>query len=149
MANGSGDNTIRGLIGSVTADAKKLAQAQAELAKMEIRGATQEAGSAGGMFAGAAVAGGVGALFLLVTIAYVLVALGLPEWAGFGIVALVLLIAAAILAGVGRGRAKKMKSGLVLTKLEMQKTQLALSGQQQENLPAVRADSALDTRRTK
>jgi hypothetical protein len=143
VANGSADNSIRGLIGSVTADAKKLASAQAELAKMELRGTSQEAGSAGGMFAGAAVLGGLGGLFLLVTLAYVLVALGLPVWAGFGIVTLVLFIVAAILGLIGRSRAKHVKGGLELTKLEWQRTQRALSGQPQENLPAVRGGSSV------
>ena len=48
---------------------------------------------------------GIGAIFLLVTIAYV-IAVWLPVWAGFGIVTLVLLIVGAILVMVGRKRAK-------------------------------------------
>ena len=51
----------------------------------------------------------MGGIFLLVTIAYVLVQLGLPVWAGFGIVTLVLFIVGLILLIVGRGHAKKVK----------------------------------------
>ena len=48
----------------------------------------------------------LGVIFLLVTLAYVLVELGLPVWAGFGIVTLVLLLVGAIIALVGMRRAK-------------------------------------------
>ena len=51
----------------------------------------------------------LGGIFLLVTLAYVLVALGLPVWAGFGIVTLVLFIAAAILGLLGKKESAKIK----------------------------------------
>ncbi len=149
MANGSNDKGIRELIGSVTSDAKKLAQSQSELAKLEIRSTGKDAGAAGGMFAGAAAVGGMGGIFLLITIAYVLVALGLPEWAGFGIVTLVLILVAGILAAVGSSKAKSAKGAMELTKLEWERTQKALSGKPQETLPAVRSDSSVSTRQQK
>jgi hypothetical protein len=51
----------------------------------------------------------LGVIFLLVTLAYVLVQLGLPVWAGFGIVTAVLLLVGAILVLVGRNRAKQVQ----------------------------------------
>ena len=83
--------------------------AQVELAKAEIRQSAQQAGAAFGLIAFAIAVIGMGGIFLLVTIAYVLVQLGLPVWAGFGIVTLVLFIVGLILLIVGRGHAKKVK----------------------------------------
>ena len=80
-----------------------------ELPKPELQASARQAGLAFGLTAVAAVLAGVGGLFLLVTIAYVLVALGLPVWAGFGIVTLVLFIVAIILGLVGARHAKKVK----------------------------------------
>ena len=48
----------------------------------------------------------LGVIFLLVTLAYVLVQLGLQVWAGFGIVTLVLLLVGGIIALVGIRRSK-------------------------------------------
>ena len=50
----------------------------------------------------------LGVIFLLVTLAYVLVEVGLPVWAGFGIVTLVLILFGLILVLVGRSRAKSV-----------------------------------------
>jgi uncharacterized membrane protein YqjE len=147
MANEAADSSIKELITSVTADAKKLAQAQAELAKLEIDKTKQQAGAMGGMFAAAAVLGALGGLFLLITIAYVLVALGLPVWAGFGIVTLVLLLVAGILAAVGKSKADKMKGGLPATKLELERTKRMLTGSPTETSPAVRANATVSTKK--
>ncbi len=143
MAEGSPNTSIRALIGSVTADAKRLMQDQAELTKMEARGNSKAAGSTGGLFAGAAFIAVFGVLFILITLAFVLVAIGLPEWAGFGIVALLLILIAAILGGAGRAKAKKLSNGLAVSKAEWSKTRDALSGQPESNLPAPRPGSAV------
>lgn len=149
MANRSQDSSIRELVTAVTADAKKLAAAQAELAKIEMGSSGKQAGAAGGMFIAAAAVGGMGGIFVLITIAYGLVALGLPEWAGFGIVALVLLLVAAVVGAVGATKAKKARGVLELTKLEWSRTQKALSGAAPETLPAVRAGAAVSSRSAK
>jgi hypothetical protein len=100
------DPGIIELVRSAAADTTELVKQQIELTKAEVKENVRTAGSSFGLLAVGASILGVGALFLLVTIAYVLVALGLPVWAGFGIVTLVLFIIGAILVLVGRKRAK-------------------------------------------
>jgi hypothetical protein len=82
-------------------DIRTLVSDQIELTKTEIRSSAQTAGRAFGLLGAAAFIGLLFVIFLLVTIAYALVGLGLPTWAGFGIVSLVLLILAAVLGLVG------------------------------------------------
>lgn len=60
-------------------------------------------------------------IFLLVTIAYVFVAIGLPTWAGFGIVALVLLVTAIVTGLVAKSKAEKI-TGPDLSMGELTKT---------------------------
>lgn len=119
--------SIRQLISDVAKDAKHLLQVQAELAKVETKQTQQEAAKTGGAFAVAAGAGVMGGIFLLVTIAWALVELGLPTWAGFGIVTLVLLITAAIAGLIGKKQSRKIKA-LDVTKAELERTKQVLSG---------------------
>lgn len=96
------------LVRSAAADTTELVKQQIELTKAEVSQTVKTAGSSFGLLAVGAAILGIGAIFLLVTIAYVLVQLGLPVWAGFGIVTLVLFIIGAILVLVGRKRAKSI-----------------------------------------
>jgi len=121
--------SIRQLISDVAKDARHLMQSQAELAKVESKQTQKEAATTGGLFAVAAAAGAAGGLFLLLTIAWGLVALGLPIWAGFGIVTLVLFITAAIAGLVGKKKADQIKP-FEATKLQVERTKKALSGAQ-------------------
>ena len=107
--NGKVDPSVRELVLTVADNASALVSAQVELAKAEIRQSAQQAGAAFGLIAFAIAVIGMGGIFLLVTIAYVLVQLGLPVWAGFGIVTLVLFIVGLILLIVGRGHAKRSR----------------------------------------
>lgn len=119
--------SIVGLVKSASADAKKLATAQAQLLQAEMKQTGQQAGITGGLFIGAAVLGFLGFVFVLVTLAWVLVALGLPYWAGFGIVALLLLIVAAVLGLVGKKKAEGIK-GPQIAMAELEKTKAVLAG---------------------
>lgn len=83
--------------------------AQVELAKAEMRESAQSAARAFGMLVVAGVICFLGLIFLLVTIAYVLVQFGLPIWAGFGIVTAFLFLLGLILALVGKANASKVK----------------------------------------
>ncbi len=121
------DTSLKGLVTTAIADLQKLIKAQVELAKLELAGSAQAAAKTGGLLTGAITMAAVGGLFLLVTIAYVLVALGLPVWAGFGIVTAFLFLVAVILGLLGRSAAKKIK-GPERTIAEIEKTKKALRG---------------------
>jgi len=102
--------TIRELIGTAAQDVTTMLSGQVELAKAELRQSAKQAGSAFGLIAVAGVVALLALVFLLVTIAYAISALGLPVWAGFGIVTLALLILAAILALLGKKHAERVKA---------------------------------------
>ena len=93
------------LVRSAAADTTELVKQQIELTKAEIQQNVKTAGSSFGILAAGGAILGIGAIFLLVTLAYV-IAVWLPVWAGFGIVTLLLFIVGAILVMVGRKRAK-------------------------------------------
>lgn len=101
--------TVRELIGTAAQDISTILTGQVELAKAELRESAKQAGSAFGLLAVAGFLGVLAFIFLLVTMAYVLVQLGLPVWAGFGIVTLVLLLAALGLAVAGKKHFEKVK----------------------------------------
>lgn len=129
------DQSIRSLLVSVKTDATKLLQAQKELTQAELNETKQEAGTTAGAFFAALIFGSLGFIFLLVSIAWLLVFFGLPEWAGFGIVTLALLLIAGIAGVIGLISSKKIK-GFKLSKIEWEKTKAALTGGDEENLPA-------------
>lgn len=108
LSTQNSDPGIVALVRSAAADTTELVKQQIELTKTEIQQSVKTAGSSFGILAAGGVIIGLGAIFLLVTIAYVLVQLGLPTWAGFGIVTLFLFIVGAILMIVGRKRAKNV-----------------------------------------
>lgn len=119
--------SLRKLIMSVKDDAQSLVKGQVELTSTELKESSGAAGGVGALFIAALACLGMAGIFLLVMLAYILVALGLPVWAGFGIVALLLIIAGAIMGLIGRNTAKKVK-GPTLSKIEWEKTQAALTG---------------------
>lgn len=102
------DVSIAQLVTSATADVKTLVTDQIELTKVEIQASARTAGKSMGLLAAAAFVGVLFIIFLLVTIAYVL-DVWLPVWAGFGIVAVVLAIVAAILGIMGKKRLETVK----------------------------------------
>lgn len=123
----SSEPSIAQLVTSATVDVKTLVNDQIELTKVEIKTSAQTAGKSMGMLAGAAFVAVLCLIFLLVTLAYGLVALGLPVWAGFLIVAVLLGIVAAILGIVGKKRLEKVK-GPEQAKAQLELTKRALSG---------------------
>jgi hypothetical protein len=102
------DTSLSALVNSAIADGQTLVKQQIELAKSEMSYSAKQAAATSGMFVGAGVLGFLAFIFILVAGAYGIVAAGLPEWAGFLIVAGTLLLIAAILGVVGRSRAKKV-----------------------------------------
>lgn len=115
------DTSLRSLITRAAADAVTLFRAQTELAKAEFKQDGDRIAKTSVLFIMAGTLAFLGLIFVLVTIAYVLVQIGLPTWAGFGIVALFLIIVAAVLGIVGKTTADKIK-GPKLTMQEIEKT---------------------------
>ena len=99
------DTTIVDVIRSAIRDAQDLVRGEIALAKAEAREEVRRLGAGAAMLAGAALAGIIGLVFLLTTLAWGLSeGLGWPVWAGFGIVTVLMLIAAGALAFMGRAR---------------------------------------------
>jgi O-antigen ligase len=121
----SGEASLKDLIASAVADLQRLIKAQLALAKLELQQSGRAAGKTSVLLLGALSMAAMGGIFLLVTLAYVLVAIGLPVWAGFGIVTLVLFIVAAILGLLGRKAAQQIR-GPERTAAEIEKTKAAL-----------------------
>ena len=122
------NTSLKGLIAAAANDFSRLAKAQIELAQVELKDTGKAVAATSALIIGGITLAALGFIFLLVTLAYVLVAIGLPVWAGFGIVVLLLFIAAVVLFVLGRNRAKSIK-GPERFKRELQRTKDALSGQ--------------------
>ncbi len=119
--------SIKDLVQKTVADAKRLATAQMELAKTELSASGQKAGIGAGLGIATAGIAVFAVLFLLVTLALVFVALGLPAWAGFLIVAVLLIIAGTVTGLLARKHFNEAKPpNLALA--EFEKTKAALSG---------------------
>ena len=73
------------MISGVTQDISTLLRGEIELVKAEISQQARTVASGSGLLVGAAVVAGTGALFLLLTLAWLLDE-WLPTWAAFGIV---------------------------------------------------------------
>lgn len=122
-----GEASLKALIASAVADLQRLIKAQVALAKIELQESGRAAAKTSVFLIGALTMAGTGGLFLLVTLAYVLVALGLPVWAGFGIVTLLLFIVAMVFGLLGRKSAQAI-TGPERTIAEIEKTKAMLTG---------------------
>jgi hypothetical protein len=99
------DGSIVDVIKSALRDAQDLIRGEIALAKAEAREEVRRVGGGAALLAGAALAGVLGLVFLLTTLAWGLAeGLGWPVWAGFGVVTALMMIAAAALAYLGRAR---------------------------------------------
>jgi hypothetical protein len=94
----SESRSIPDLVRQVVTSGQRYAQAQRALVQTEMKRAGRDAGLAGAFAAVAIVMASMFLIFLLLTIAWGLVQLGLQTWAGFGIVALLLLIVTLVMA---------------------------------------------------
>jgi len=113
------------LITQVVDNAKRLGQAQVALVKAELAadGAAIARTSVFGLIAIGSVA--LAGIFLLVTLAYVFVQLGLPTWAGFGLVTLLLFLTAGVTGYLAYRKAQAIK-GPQRAIAELGRTQQAL-----------------------
>lgn len=124
------------LVSGVTEDLSALVRGEIELAKAELRDSARTAGKGTGLLVGAGVLAFLGFVFLLLTAAWGLVQAGLPYWAAFGIVTLVLIIVAVILGLVGKSQLEKIK-GPERTQVQLEKTKAVLSRQPVDAVPPV------------
>lgn len=102
------DRTIGQLVADATHDVQGIIHSEIALAKAEIQAGAKKAGVGAGMLGAAALFGLLGLIFLLHSIAR-LIGEWLPIWAGYLIVAGVLLLVAGILAAMGIKGVKQAK----------------------------------------
>lgn len=120
--------SIRQLVAKTAADAQRLAKAQIALLQAEMAETGGRIGKGSALGIATAGIAFFATLFLLLTLAFVIVALGLPIWAGMLIVT-GLLIAAAAITGVLARKAFEGISAPSLSKVELERTKTALAGE--------------------
>jgi hypothetical protein len=118
--------SLKDLVATTAANAQRLAKAQAALFKVELAETGKQAGMGGAFGVATLFIAWFAVLFLLLTIAFVLVAVGLPVWAGMLIVAVLLLIGAAVTGLLAKSNFEKAK-GPELAIAELEKTKAALT----------------------
>jgi len=96
------ERTLGQLVADATRDISSIVHSEVALAKAEIAADAKKAGAGAGMFVAAGVLAFLALILLLIAAAYGLVAAGLPPWAAFLIVAVVLLVIGAILVLAGK-----------------------------------------------
>lgn len=104
----SKDPNIGQMLATVVGDMSHIVNSQVELAKAELRQSAQKGAAAGIAGVIAAVLGLVTAIFLFLTLAWVLINFGLSPWVAFGIVTILLLILTTIFGLI----AKKKMAGV-------------------------------------
>ena len=86
-------------------DAQDLVRSEVALAKAEVRQEVRRLGIGAGLLAGAALAAAIAVMFLMTTIAWAIAdLLDWPVWIGFGIVTVLLAVAAGGLGYIGKKR---------------------------------------------
>lgn len=101
--------SVGSLVQSAMVDVSTLIRGEIELAKAEIGRSAKKAGISLGLFAAAGVLAAFAGIYLFVTIAEALTALGLPRWVSYGIVTIILLILAGLAALIGMRLLKKIE----------------------------------------
>lgn len=104
-----GTPNIVTLINDYIAAFKRWAADVSELAKVEMSSQGKKAGIGTGLFAGAALFGLFAFALFTLALGYVLVALGLPDWAAFAIEAVLYLVIAGTLALIGKNQLSALK----------------------------------------
>lgn len=104
------DTSISDLVKRTVASGQRLLQAQKALVESELQRTGEQVAETSVYAVIALSAVGLFTIFLLIAIAYVFVALGLPTWAGFAIVALVLLITAIATGLIAKKKAESIKA---------------------------------------
>ena len=118
--------SLKQLVTQTISDGTRLLRAQVNLTTTELSETTKTIGKISllGLIAVSLI--GIGGIFVLIAIAYALVALGLPTWAGFSIVAVTLFLVAGILGVLIKSKGKGVK-GPTLAAAEWKKTSESLT----------------------
>ena len=119
--------SIKDLVRKTAADAQRLAKAQVALLQAEVSATGGKVGKGAGLGIATAFIAFFIVMFLLLTLAFVLVALGLPIWAGLLIVTVLLIIAATITGLLAKKSFEDAKAPVVAME-EFEKTKAALAG---------------------
>lgn len=138
------DPSIKALVEKTIADAKRLANAQAALAKTEISSSGQNAGMGAGLGVATGIIAGFATLFLLVTLALGLVQMGLMPWLAFLIVAVLLLIIGTVTGLLARKKIEEAKPPNIAM-AEFEKTKAMLTGKPLPDSLEAKAGNAVDT----
>jgi hypothetical protein len=103
------ERTLGQLVADATHDISSIMRDEIALAKAEIGADAKKAGAGAALLAAAGVFAFFALILLLIAAAYGLVAAGLAPWLSFLIVAVILLVAGATLALVGKRSVGKIK----------------------------------------
>jgi uncharacterized membrane protein YqjE len=114
-AAGEDTRSLGAIVGDISADVSALMRQEVELAKTELKQEASRLGKGAGMLGGAGFAGYMTALFLSLTLTFVL-DIWLPLWAGALITAALWAIGAAVLAASGRKQLKEANPDLPETR---------------------------------
>ena len=97
--------SIADVIKNAIRDAQDLVRSEVALAKAEVRQEVRRVSVGAGLLAGAALAAVMAVIFLMTTVALAIaVLLGWPVWSGFGLVTVLVALAAGVLGYIGRKR---------------------------------------------
>lgn len=118
--------SLKQLVAQTFSDGKKLLTAQVNLTTTEFQQTGKTIGAVSVMALIALSLVSLGSIFVLIALAYVLVAIGLPVWAGFLIVAGVLILGAAIFGGIAYKKSQKI-TGPSLASQEWKQTSESLA----------------------
>ena len=102
------EQSLGELVATATRDLSQLVHQEVELAKVEIKREVAAAGKGAGLFGGAGFAGLFALIFLSISAAYGISALGVPLGCGFFAVGALYLIAAAVLALSGKKKIRQV-----------------------------------------
>jgi hypothetical protein len=97
--------SIADVVKNAIRDAQDLVRSEIALARAEVRSEVRRVGMGAGLLAGAALAAIIAVIFLMTTIALAIASVaGWPVWTGFGIVTVLVAIAAAACGSIGKKR---------------------------------------------
>ena len=105
----AGQNSISFLLKDASSQISRLVRTEIELAKAEAVQSAKKGGIGGGLLAVAGIIALYSSFFFFFTLAEILDAVGLPRWAAFGIVFLLMLVLAGVLAFAGIKFIKQVK----------------------------------------